>query len=349
MRALMIHAPHDLRIEPFPELAGDPGPGEVRVRMAAGGMCGSDLHYYHDGGFGTVRIRQPMALGHEAAGRITAIGADVTGLSIGELVAVNPSVPCRTCANCRAGHSVQCTDMRFNGSAMRFPHVQGLFREEMTITADRAFGMPAEVSPAEAALCEPFAVALHAVSQAGDVAGRSVFVSGAGPIGVLVAAAARLKGAARIVATDITPHALAMATRFGATEAIDVSAGPGALAHLEADRGQMDVAFECSGNGKALAAAIGVLKPRGRMVLVGLGGEAALPTNAVVTKELELAGTFRFDAEFAEAARLIAGRAVDLSGVITQSYPLAEAVTAFAHASEKSRATKVTILLDGEG
>lgn len=345
MRAIVCHGAHDLRVEPLADPPEGPEPGHVRVRMAAGGICGSDLHYHHDGGFGVVRIREPMTLGHEASGVVEALGEGVTGLAAGQLVAVNPSQPCGVCDNCRSGAERYCPEMRFNGSAMRFPHVQGLFREVVDVPAGRLFAMGAGVTAAEAALCEPFAVALHAIGQAGDVAGKRVLVTGCGPIGVLVIVAARLRGAAEIVATDVTPHSLAMAARFGADHARDVAAGAEALAPWQEGKGQIDVAFECSGNPRAWAPAIAALRPGGTMVAVGIGGDVAVPMNAVVAKELRLVGTFRFDREFAEAARLIGTGEVDLGPVISATYPLDEALEAFTHASDKSRATKVVIAL----
>ena len=349
MRSIVIHAPHDLRVEDAGFAAGEVTPDAVRIRMAAGGICGSDLHYFHNGGFGTVRIKEPMALGHEASGIVEAVGSAVTGVRVGDLVAVNPSVPCDECSFCKAGMRNHCTDMRFNGSAMRFPHVQGMFRECMVVDADRALVMPKGVKAEEAALCEPFAVSLHAVKQAGDLKGKTVLVSGCGPIGVLVIVAAKLAGAAQIIATDITPHSLAMAERFGASTAINVSAGAAALAPYAEGKGSVDAVFECSGNPHAIAGAISVLKPRGRMVLVGLGGDSPMPMNTIVAKELSICGTFRFDHEFAEAAALIGSRKVDLGPLISAVYPMDKAVEAFHHASDRTRATKVAIALAPTG
>lgn len=347
MRAIVIHSPHDLRLDAIEDLPAAPAAGEVRVRMAAGGICGSDLHYYHHGGFGTVRIKQPMTLGHEASGVIVALGAGVAGLKVGDLVAVNPSVPCNDCDYCRKGMRNHCQDMKFNGSAMRFPHVQGMFREAMDITADRAFVMPRGIEPAEAALCEPLSVVLHAANQAGDLAGKTVLVSGCGPIGVIAVAVARLRGAARIIATDITAHSLAVAGRLGADQTINVATDSTALSPYAEGKGQVDVAFECSGNPAALASAVSVLRPRGRMVLVGLGGDAPMPVNAIVAKEIVLTGTFRFDPEFAEAADLIGARRLDLRPMISAVFPIEQAVDAFAMASDRNKATKVAIALEG--
>jgi L-idonate 5-dehydrogenase len=348
MRTLVAHAPHDLRIDAFPgdALPPAPPPGHVRIRMAAGGICGSDLHYYHDGGFGVVRIRQPMTLGHEASGHVVAIGPGVAGLAEGTLVAVNPSQPCGVCAPCIGGRPRHCEDMRFNGSAMRTPHVQGLFRATIDVPADRALAMPDGLTVAEAALCEPFAVALHAVAQCegagGGVKGGRVLVSGCGPIGILAIVAARHGGAREIIATDITPHALAMAKRFGADHVVDAG-GAEALAPWSAGKGAIDSAFECSGSPRAIAPIVGALRPGGTMVAVGLGGDAPMPLNAIVAKEIRIVGTFRFDAEFEVAARLIGTRAVDLRPMISAVYPFDEAIAAFDHASDKARSTKVVI------
>ena len=343
MRAVVIHPPHELRVEEVGHGELTPGAGEVLVRMAAGGICGSDLHYYHHGGFGTVRVREPLTLGHEASGHIESIGTGVAGLAAGDLVAVNPSEPCGTCPSCQAHSFNHCENMRFNGSAMRFPHVQGLFRDYVRVPAARVFRIDPAVSAAEAALCEPLSVALHAVNQAGDIRGQNVLITGCGPIGVLVAVAAKLAGAAKIVGTDMAAHALGIAAKLGVDTPVNLAETPDGLAPYAANRGQIDVAFECSGNPAALSGALGVMKPKGRVVLVGLGGDANLPVNMVVAKELSIVGTFRFSEEFAEAARLISSRAIDLGPMLSATYPAERADEAFIHASDKSRSTKIAL------
>ena len=140
MKTIVIHAASDLRIEERP--APEPGPGEVEIKIAVGGICGSDLHYYHHGGFGTVRLKEPMILGHEVSGHITRLGAGVSGLKVGQLVAVSPSRPCRACRYCEDGMLNQCLNMRFYGSAMPFPHIQGAFRQ--ILVADQRQCAPAD-------------------------------------------------------------------------------------------------------------------------------------------------------------------------------------------------------------
>lgn len=341
MRAVVIHAPRDLRIDRI--TVADPGPGEVRVRLAAGGICGSDLHYYQDGGFGTVRIKEPMILGHEVSGTVVAVGTGVTTVRTGDRVAVNPSKPCGHCRFCIEGHRQQCLDMRFYGSAMRFPHMQGAFRDEMVIDEGQACPVGQDTPFEEAAFAEPLAVALHAVTEAGSLIGKRVLVTGTGTIGCLVILAAHHAGAGEIIATDVSDPALAIARKVGADRTLNVASDPQALSPFGADKGYFDVAFECSGNGRVLAGLPEVVRPRGAITLIGLGGESALPVSLLVTKEIALQGSFRFDGEFAWATDLLARRAVDVRPLLSGIFPLEQAVAAFDLAADRSRAMKVQL------
>jgi L-idonate 5-dehydrogenase len=341
MRAVVIHAAKDLRIEPRP--TGEPGPGEVVVRLKRGGICGSDLHYYNHGGFGTVRLKEPMILGHEVAGEVVAVGAEVTGLVPGDRVAVSPSRPDWGDIYAREGMPNQSLGMRFYGSAMPFPHVQGAFREVLIAEAAQCAKVPAGVSDAAAAMAEPLAVCLHAVTRAGSLLGKRVLVTGCGPIGVLTILAARRAGAATIVATDIAAGCLAHAERAGADQVIDVSGGTAALDRFAADKGWFHVAFEASGAAPALLEAIRVVRPRGVIVQLGLGGETALPMNVLVAKELELRGTFRFHDEFFWAVELMGKGLIDVEPLVSDVFPMSDAVAAFERASDRSRAMKVQI------
>ncbi|MCP8940854.1 L-idonate 5-dehydrogenase [Alsobacter sp. SYSU M60028] len=342
MRAVVIHAPHDLRIDTIAD-APEPGPGEVRVRIAAGGICGSDLHYFHKGGFGTVRVKEPMALGHEISGVITELGSGVSHLAVGARVAVNPSRPCGACEYCARGMRNHCLDMRFLGSAMRFPHVQGGFREFMTVDASQAVPIADSLSLGEAALAEPLAVCLHAGMRAGPLLGRRVLVTGSGPIGALCAMVARYGGAAEVVVTDIADAPLAASRALGATRTVNMAAEPDGLAEYKAGKGAFDVLFEASGAAPALIGAFDVLRPGAVVVQVGLGGEMTLPVNTIVAKELQLRGAFRFDTEFELAVRLMGQGLVDPRPLITATLPFESAVEAFTLASDRSRAMKVQL------
>ncbi|MET4262478.1 L-idonate 5-dehydrogenase [Bradyrhizobium sp. S3.12.5] len=341
MRAVVIHAPKDLRIDSYPDPA--PGPGEVRVKIANGGICGSDLHYYHHGGFGVVRIQQPMALGHEIAGVVAAIGDGVTSVKTGTRVAVNPSKPCGKCLHCQEGLRNQCLDMRFLGSAMRFPHVQGGFREFITVDATQAVPISDKLSLAEAAVAEPLAVCLHAGKQAGALLGKRVLITGCGPIGALMILVSRFGGASEIVVTDVADAPLAVAKKLGATHAINVATSATALDPWRAGKGVFDTLFEASGNQAALRTALEVLRPGATLVQLGLGGEMTLPINSIVAKELQLRGTFRFDPEFELAIRLMGEGLIDVKPLITATMPFENAVAAFELASDRAQSMKVQL------
>jgi L-idonate 5-dehydrogenase len=340
-RLTRLYGQRDLRVEAAD--VAEPGEGEVLVKMAAGGICGSDLHYYQDGGFGPVRVREPIIPGHEASGHIAALGSGVSGLALGDLVAINPSQPCGACRFCREGLAIHCLNMQFLGSAMRLPHTQGMFRDWLVVPAKLCLPAGKMVSAGEAACAEPLAVCLHAVSRADGISGKQVLVTGVGPIGALVIAAARHAGAGVIVATDLADAALERALACGATRAINVSHDAEALAAYEAEKGQFDVVFECSAAEPALRSAIATVRPRGTIVQVGVTGDITLPLNALVGKELQLIGTQRFDGEFAQAVDLIASRTIDVRPIISHTLPIDQAVSAFELASDRSTACKVQL------
>ncbi|SDZ50029.1 L-idonate 5-dehydrogenase [Jannaschia faecimaris] len=339
-KAIVIHAPHDLRIETRDVTA--PTPGQVQITMAAGGICGSDLHYYHNGGFGTIKLREPMVLGHEVAGHITALGDGVTGLEVGQLVAVSPSRPCNSCKFCLEGAQNQCLNMRFYGSAMPFPHIQGAFRQVLNVDPSQcaiAIGLTA----GEAAMAEPLAVCLHATRRAGNLVGKSVLVTGCGPIGILSIICARRAGADFIVATDLSDFTLAMAKRVGADLTINMGAASDGLAQFTADKGTFDVLYECSGAAPALTAGIHAMRPGGTIMQLGLGGDMSLPMQAITAKELSLKGSFRFHGEFHTGVSLMQKGLIDVKPLITHTVGIDDAVAGFDLAGDRSQTMKAQI------
>ncbi|MCF8159083.1 MAG: L-idonate 5-dehydrogenase [Polaromonas sp.] len=346
MKTVVCHAAKDLRIETteLPEL----GDQQLLVRVAFGGICGSDLHYFQNGGFGTVRLKQPMALGHEFSGTVEALGAQVSGFKPGQRIAISPSRPCGHCRFCQLGQHNHCLNMRFYGSAMPFPHIQGGFSEKLVIDASQAHRVADHLSLSEAALAEPLSVGLHAIQRAGGVLGRQVLVTGCGPIGSLLIGGLRRAGAARIVAVDIADLPLQCARNMGADETINLLTQPDGLDKYKVDKGQFDAVFEASGSQPALRTALEVVAPRGVLVTVGLGGDISLPMNQIVAKEIDLRGTFRFHAEFATAVQFLNEGLVDGKPVITSILPLDRAVEAFELALDKRQSLKVQISFSQE-
>ena len=343
LRAIVIHEAGKLSIEGFP--VEQPDRSQVSIDIQIGGICGSDLHYYNHGGFGTVRLKEPMILGHEVSGVVASVGAGVDGLTEGDMVAVSPSRPCGDCKYCREGLRNQCLNMRFYGSAMPFPHIQGAFRQQLAVDADQCIPV-GTLSAAEAAMAEPLSVALHAVKRAGDLVGKRVLVTGCGPIGALCILAARQAGAIEIVATDLSDNALGIAGTVGADRAINIQSEPESLDSFGAGKGTFDVLFECSGSQQALAGGIAVLRPRGVVVQLGLGGDMQIPMMQITAKELDLRGSFRFHEEFAAAVEMMRCGLIDVKPLITHTLLLDDAEQAINIANDRHTAMKVQIRFD---
>ncbi len=345
MRALVIHAPLDLRIESRETFS--PGPDQVAVHVRAGGVCGSDLHYYRHGGFGAIRMKQPMIPGHEVAGQIAAVGENISDLCVGDPVAINPSLPCLTCQYCQREEFNHCLDMRFYGSAMRFPHVQGAFCEHLICEARQCVSLTKGTDLHHAAFAEPLAVALHAVNRAsracGGLAGKRIFVSGCGPIGLLPLMAARHAGALEVVAADISDFVLETARKVGADKTFNVLTHPEGLKEYQKNKGYFDIAFEASGIETAIHSAIEVLKPGGTLTQLGLGGDISLAMNLCVAKEVQMLGSFRFHQEFEWAAKLTCSGEIDVRPLLSARIPVDEALFAFELAGDRSQAIKVQI------
>lgn len=341
MKAVFIHAAKDLRIEDREVEALEPG--QVEVAIEAGGICGPDLHYYHHGGFGAIRVREPMILGHELAGTIKALGEGVSGLAVGDRVAVSPSRPCNACECCLGGQQNHCLNMRFYGSAMPMPHIQGAFRQRLVAEAYQCHKVAEGVSINEAAMAEPFAVTLHGVNRAGALTDKRVLVTGCGPIGALAIIAARAHGARGIVATDVMDTVLNKALEIGADRVINVANNPEELAAYSANKGYFDVQFEDSGNERAVRSGLELLRTRSTLVQLGLGGDVSIPQNMVVSNEIEMRGTFRFHEEFGLAVALINKRRVDLKPLLTGTFPLKDAITAFETAGDRSKSMKIQL------
>lgn len=349
MLAAVCHGKKDLRVEPVTErpLA----PDEVRVAVAYGGICGSDLHYYHRGAVGDFALREPMALGHEISGTVIELGNDVSGLQVGMKAALDPSRPCRTCFQCCNGRSNLCTNMFFLGSAGRFPHVQGGFSEHLVLREDQIVPVPADTDLLRLSVAEPLSVGLHAVARAGELLGKRVVVTGSGPIGLLTARSAALAGASSVICTDIEDAPLAVATgSMGATATVNVARNPDGLAQLAAAEGEFDVAFEASGSPAALQSLFGVVRRGGRIVQVGMmpPGTAPVPVNLLQAREIELAGAFRARDEFRLAVDLIVRGVIDVSPILSGTYPLAEAAVALERAGDRAHVVKLHIAVTEE-
>jgi L-iditol 2-dehydrogenase len=296
-----------LEERPVPE----PGARELLVEVSAVGVCGSDVHYYEHGRIGDHVVRAPLVLGHESAGRVAAVGAEVTRHAVGDRVTLEPGVPCGRCRECRGGRYNLCPDMVFFAT----PPVDGAFANYVTIHEDFAFALPDALSDDAGALMEPLSVAIWACRKARVSAGDRVLVTGAGPIGLLVMQVARAFGATRVEISDVNERRLSMAERTGATRALRAG---------EAEPAEADALVECSGNPAALQAGIRSLRPAGTAVIVGMGpgATAEVPLALIQNREIWLTGTFRYANTYPTAIALAVDGRVDLQAIITGHYRL---------------------------
>jgi L-idonate 5-dehydrogenase len=334
-----IHGARDLRLETLPDTA--PDPHEVRLRLGAGGICGSDLHYFQHGRVGAFVIREPLIPGHEVSGVVDAVGAAVTRVKPGDKVAVNPSHACGRCDYCRGGRFNLCRNMRFLGSASVYPHVQGMFRERFVMDEAQLTPITEDISLGEIACAEPLSIGLHAAHRAGELLGRTVLVTGGGTIGCMCVLALRLAGAAEVIVCDIAERSLAIARQVGADRVIRSDlAEPAELADIA------DIAIEAAGSPAALATCLQATRRGGRIVQVGtLPAEGVLfPANSVMARELDYVGVFRAAHAFDWAVQALRTRRVDVRPLISAQLPLAQAQSAFELAGDRSRSTKVQLV-----
>jgi L-idonate 5-dehydrogenase len=339
--ACTIHAAHDLRLEQ--ETPPPLGATDVLLRLGAGGICGSDLHYYQHGRVGNFVVREPLVPGHEASGIVEAVGPEVTRVAPGQRVAINPSHPCGRCDYCNAGRGNLCRRMFFLGSASVFPHAQGMFRERFVMGERQLTPITEDhISLGEIACAEPLSIGLHAIHRAGSVLGETVLVTGGGTIGCMSVMAARLAGAAHVICCDINDRALEIARSVGADRTIRSDQLPaGDFADIA------DVAIEAAGSPAALTTCLTATKRGGRIVQVGtLPPEIPFPANSLMARELDYRGAFRAHLEFDWAVQAIRTRRVDVRPLISAQLPLARSQEAFELALDKSRSTKVQLVTE---
>ncbi|UKA71280.1 L-idonate 5-dehydrogenase [Arthrobacter sp. FW306-06-A] len=336
-QAVVVHGVNDLRIETVEQAA--PRPHEAVVDIAYGGICGSDLHYWLHGAAGESILRAPLVLGHEVVGTVVQAAADGSGPAVGTNVAVHPATPGGTGVRYpedRPNLSPGCT---YLGSAARYPHTQGAFSRYSVLPARMLRPLPRGLDLRAAALTEPVSVAWHAVAQAGDLAGKRVLVIGSGPIGSLVVAVAKRAGATEIIAVDMHEEPLKIATAVGATGTI-LATDTDAIAAVEAD-----VVLESSGNHRGLASALRGAMRGGRVVMVGLlpSGDQPVPISLAITRELQLVGSFRFNAEIDDVLAALADGSLYVEPVVTHEFPSTRALEAFELAKDPTRSGKVLI------
>lgn len=312
MRASVLLSRRTLTIEDRPVPV--PDPDQVLIKVAAVGVCGSDVHYYREGRIGDFIVDSPLILGHEMSGTIVGVGADVSPERIGERVAVEPQRPCGHCRQCRAGAYNLCPKMEFYAT----PPIDGAFCGYVLIQENFAYQIPDSVSFEAAALCEPLSVAITTMRKAKVAPGTSILIAGAGPIGTICAQAAKAFGAAEIIVTDLVAEKRERVLGFGATRAID----PVAEDITKLDLG-VDAFVDASGSPRAVYDGIKCVRPGGTAVLVGVGNtDLNLPIEQIQNTEINVTGIFRYTDTWPAAIHLVASGQVDLDSLVTGKFDL---------------------------
>ena len=336
MRVAVLNRPGE--IEVVARADPQPGPEEVRVRVAAVGVCGSDTHYFDHGRIGSYVVTAPLVLGHEASGVIDAVGPGVDEARVGQRVSVEPGVPCRKCEQCLAGRYNLCPQMRFHAT----PPIDGSLAELVVTHEAFAHPVPDSVSDEAAALLEPLSVGIWSARKAHVGVGSRVLVTGAGPIGLVAVQVARAAGAVAITVVDVNDERLRVATDLGATTVVNPSRDD--LSHAIA--GAVPHALiECTGNAAVTKQGVSALGPAGRAVLVGMGGdEVALPLSAIQEHELVVTGTFRYANTWPTAIGMVAAGIVDLDRLVTSRHTLDESAVALVAGRSDPKGIKAVVL-----
>lgn len=316
----------EIREEPTPQLQRD---HDVLIRVATVGVCGSDMHYYRTGRIGDQVVQYPWIVGHECAGTVEAVGPAATGVAVGDRVAVDPLIACGRCDQCLSGRAHTCRDQVFLGCPGQ---MGGSLADYITMPASCCFPVPETMTMPQATMVEPFSIGYYAARRlAGDVAGKTAAILGAGPIGLCILAALKHGGAGAVYMTDLRDNRLELARRMGANwtgnpEKEDITA-----AITQAQPLGVDLAFECAGEQSTLDQCVDILTPGGTLLAVGIPevDRVSFLVDLFRRKELVLQNVRRQNDCVVEAIELIATGQVDLDAMITHNYCLEQTNEAF--------------------
>ena len=341
-RASILHGPKDLRLEQ--RTLESPNPTELQIAIRATGLCGSDLHYYQHYRNGDIQVREPLCLGHESAGVVVEVGSQVGGFKVGDRVAMEVGLPCQECERCGEGRYNICPQLRFRSSAKAFPHFQGTLQDRINHPASWCHQLPDTISFGLGAILEPLGVAIQASRRAKMAHGSSTLVFGAGTVGLLCAAMAKVAGSSNVVIADIQQERVRFATQNGFAhqgltvpakrvqnieEKLQISKETAALAtgkvpNETGSNGGFDVVLECTGAETCTQAAIYATRPGGRVVIVGMGSPVqTLPISAAALREVDILGTFRYANTYPQAIELVSGHNLllpDLGKLLTHRF-----------------------------
>ncbi|XP_050155373.1 sorbitol dehydrogenase-like [Malus sylvestris] len=342
-KAAWLIGVNNLKIQTFnlPRL----GPNDIRIKIKAVGICGSDVHYLKTMKCGDYEVKEPMVIGHECAGIVDAVGSEVKHLVSGDRVALEPGISCAKCHQCKGGRYNLCPDMKFFAT----PPVHGSLANQIVHPADLCFKLPENVSLEEGALCEPLSVGVHACRRANVTPETTVLIIGAGPIGLVSVLSARAFGAPRIVIVDMDDQRLAMAKSLGADETVKVSTKAEDLDDevakiKKAMKSEVDVTFDCVGFNKTMSTALAATGPGGKVCLVGMGHSMmTVPLTSASAREVDVVGIFRYNNTWPLCIEFLRSGKIDVKPLITHRFGFSqkEVEDAFETSARGGNAIKV--------
>lgn len=331
MRALVLERRHDLSLREI-DLPLHVGPTDVKIKIDTVGVCGSDVHYYTHGRIGSFVVEEPMVLGHEAAGLVTEVGSSVSALKVGDRVCMEPGIPDLSSRAAKLGLYNVDPSVVFWAT----PPVHGVLTPYVVHPAAFTYKLPDNVTFAEAAMVEPFAVGLQAAVKARIQPGDTAVVTGAGPIGIMAALAALAGGCAHVLISDLMEEKLAVAARYPGITPVNIRRERLADAVAKATAGWgVDVVMEASGAPKAYEGIQTLLRPGGCLVLIGMPVEpVAFDVSSIASKEIRIETVFRYANVFDRALAMIASGKVDLKPLVSETFPFEQSIAAFERAAE---------------
>ncbi len=331
MKALVLERKGELSLRDI-ELPSQVGPTDVKIAIHTVGVCGSDVHYYTHGAIGAFVVKEPMVLGHEAAGTVIEVGSKVKNLRVGDRVCMEPGIPNMESRASKLGIYNVDPDVRFWAT----PPIHGVLTPEVVHPAAFTYKLPDNVSFAEGAMIEPFAVGMQAATRARITPGDVAVVIGCGPIGIMTAIAALAGGCSRVIISDLSAPKLKIAGEYAGITPVNIRETALKDVVMNATDGWgADVVFEASGSPKAYQGIFDLMRPGGALVLVGLPIEPVdFDIPASIFKEARIETVFRYANNFDRAVNLIASGKVDLKPLITDTFDFNESIAAFERAAK---------------
>jgi L-iditol 2-dehydrogenase len=346
MRAAVLEKPLSIAVQTVQRPV--PGPNDALIKVHCIGVCGSDIHYYEHGKIGRYVVDSPIILGHELAGEVIQVGDQVTNVTVGDRVAVEPGVTCGRCNFCKSGRYNLCPDVVF----MATPPVDGAWSEYIAIRSDFLFKLPEDMSYEEGALLEPLSVGFHAMRRGKVGPSDRMLILGLGPIGLLAIQAAKLFGVTEIIASDVVPFRREMALKLGAAAVINpLQDNISEQLSLLTGGDGIDVIIESSGNSQAISDTIRLVNRGGRIVYIGLPTVDQIPMdmNLLIDSELDVYGVFRYANTYSAAIQALKNSDMDLRQSITHKFALSDIQEAINVARiHKDTSIKVMIYPDND-